>query len=110
MNKLGKEELKWDLAVIGSGVSGLSAALTAAEGGAKVILFEKQRSFGGTSNFFEGTFAVESEMQRKAYIPYSRDDAFKAIMEYSHWRADARMVRAFVNESRIDLNQTRSCF
>ena len=99
MNERVKKESKTDLAVIGSGVSGLSAALTAAEGGAKVILFEKQRSFGGTSNFFEGTFAVESEMQRDRYITYSRDDAFKAIMEYSHWRADAHIVRAFVNES-----------
>ncbi|MBA7564975.1 Thiamine thiazole synthase [subsurface metagenome] len=88
-----------DVVVIGSGVSGLSAALTAAEGGAKVILFEKQRSLGGTSNFFTGIFAVESDMQRKRYINYSRDEAFKNIMEYSHWRANARLVRAFVDES-----------
>src|SRR4030043_925549 len=88
-----------DVAVIGSGVSGLAAALTAGEGGAKVIVFEKQRSLGGTSNFFDGIFAVESEMQRKQYITYSRDDAFKTIMEYSHWRANARLVRAFVDES-----------
>ncbi|MBA7564974.1 Thiamine thiazole synthase [subsurface metagenome] len=88
-----------DVVVIGSGVSGLSAALTAAEGGAKVILFEKQRSLGGTSNFFSGIFAVESAMQRERYIDYSRDEAFKNIMEYSHWRANARLVRAFVNES-----------
>jgi fumarate reductase flavoprotein subunit len=88
-----------DVAVIGSGVSGLAAALTAGEGGAKVIVFEKQRSLGGTSNFFDGIFAVESEIQRKQYITYSRDDAFKTIMEYSHWRANARLVRAFVDES-----------
>jgi fumarate reductase flavoprotein subunit len=88
-----------DIVVIGSGVSGLSAALTAAEGGAKVIVFEKQRSLGGTSNFFDGMFAVESEMQRERYITYSRDDAFKTIMEYSHWRANPRLVRAFVDES-----------
>ena len=88
-----------DIAVIGSGISGLAAGLTAAEGGAKVVIFEKQPSVGGSSNFFEGTFAVESELQRERYITYSRDDAFKAIMEYSHWRANARLVRAIVNES-----------
>jgi fumarate reductase flavoprotein subunit len=88
-----------DVVVIGSGVSGLSAAVTAAEGGAKVIVFEKQRSLGGTSNFFGGIFAVESDMQRQRYIDYSRDEAFKNIMEYSHWRANARLVRAIVNES-----------
>ncbi len=88
-----------DVAVIGSGATGLAAGLTAAEGGAKVIIFEKQRSPGGSSNFFEGTFAVESSIQRKNYVTYSRDEAFKAIMNYSHWRANARIVRAFVNES-----------
>jgi fumarate reductase flavoprotein subunit len=88
-----------DVAVIGSGISGLSAALTAAEGGAKVIIFEKQRSPGGTSNFLQGMFAVESEMQRERYIIYTRDEAFKNFMDYSHWRANARLVRAVVNES-----------
>ena len=88
-----------DIIVIGSGGCGLAAAVTAAEGGAKVIVFEKQRSPGGTSNFFEGTFAVESAMQREKYITYSRDQAFKRMMEYSHWRANARIVRAFVDES-----------
>jgi fumarate reductase flavoprotein subunit len=91
--------IETDVVVIGSGVSGLSAAVTAAEGGARVIVFEKQRSLGGTSNFFDGIFAVESEMQRQRFIDYSCDEAFKNIMEYSHWRANARLVRAFVNES-----------
>jgi fumarate reductase flavoprotein subunit len=88
-----------DVVVIGSGASGLAAALTAAEGGAKVIVFEKQRTPGGTTNFFEGMFAVESKMQREHYIEYGRDDAFKSIMEYSHWRSNPRLVRAIVNES-----------
>ena len=88
-----------DLVVIGSGVSGLAAALTSAEGGAKVIVFEKERSLGGTSNFFHGIFAAESDMQRARYITYSRDEAFKNIMEYSHWRANPRLVRTIVDES-----------
>jgi fumarate reductase flavoprotein subunit len=88
-----------DIAVIGSGISGLAAALTVAEGGAKVIVFEKQRSLGGTSNFLQGMFAVESAMQRERYITYTRDEAFKNFMDYSHWRANAGLVRAVVNES-----------
>ena len=96
MNELPSQ---FDVAVIGSGAAGLAAALTAAEGGAKVIVFEKERSPGGTSNFFEGTFAVESAMQRERYITYTRDEAFKGIMEYSHWLADPRLVRAIVDES-----------
>jgi fumarate reductase flavoprotein subunit len=94
-----KDALNADVAVIGSGVSGLAAALTAAEGGAGVVVFEKQRSLGGTSNFFHGIFAAESAMQRARFITYSRDEAFKNIMEYSHWRANPRLVRAIVDES-----------
>jgi fumarate reductase flavoprotein subunit len=88
-----------DIVVVGSGAAGLTAALTAAEGGAKVIVFEKERSPGGTSNFLQGTFAVESDLQRERYIMYSRDEAFKNIMEYSHWIANPRLVRAIINES-----------
>jgi len=91
--------LESDIVVIGSGATGMAAALTAAEGGAKVIVFEKQRSLGGTSNFFEGSFAVGTEFQRKTYVMYSRDEAFRNLMEYSHWRANGRLVRAFVDES-----------
>jgi fumarate reductase flavoprotein subunit len=88
-----------DVVVVGSGATGMAAALTLAEGGAKVVVFEKQRSLGGTSNFFQGTFAVESDMQRERYIDYTTDQAFKNTMDYSHWRANPRLVRAIVNES-----------
>lgn len=88
-----------DVAVAGSGATGLAAAVTLAEGGARVALFEKQRALGGTSNFFHGTFAVESSLQRERFIDYGRDEAFRNIMEYSHWRANARLVRAIVDES-----------
>ena len=88
-----------DLIVVGSGATGLTAALTAAEGGARVSVFEKEQSLGGSSNFFKGTFAVESAMQRAKYITYSRDQAFKNFMEYSHWKANAGLVRSFVDES-----------
>ena len=96
---MGEKKNEADIVVIGSGMTGLAAALTAAEGGAKVILFEKQASLGGTSNFFLGIFAVESEQQRRHFVTYSRDEAFKNVMEFSHWRANARLVRAIVNES-----------
>jgi fumarate reductase flavoprotein subunit len=96
-----------DVVVIGSGVSGLAAALTLAEGGAGVVVFEKERSLGGTSNFYHGTFAVESDMQRERYITYTRDQAFKNIMEYSHWRANPRLVRAIVDESAATITWLR---
>lgn len=93
------QSLKADIVVIGSGASGLVAALTAAEGGAKVIVFEKMPYPGGTSNYPGGIFAVESEMQRMRNIRITRDEAFQMIMEYNHWRANAHLVRAIVDKS-----------
>lgn len=98
------ENSKADVVVMGAGATGLSAAIAAAEYGAKVIVFEKQRSVGGTGNFFDGIFAVESEMQRERFITYTKDQAFKGIMEYSHWLANPRLVRAIVDESGETIN------
>ena len=93
------ETIETDIAVIGSGATGLAAALTATEGRAKVTLLEKMRRTGGTSSFAEGMFAVESDMQRQRYIGITRDEVFKMIMDYGHWWANPRLVRAFVDES-----------
>ena len=99
MNTVSKESASADIVVIGSGATGMAAALTAVEKGARVVMLEKMLNTGGTSNFPEGMFAVESEMQRQQYIGITRNEAFKSIMDYSHWRANPRLVRAFVNES-----------
>ena len=96
------DTLKVDVVVVGAGVSGLVAGLAAVEGGASVILFEKRDIPGGTLNTpgaSAGFFAVESRMQRKRYNPLTRDEAFRIIMNYSHWRANAQLVRAFVDKS-----------
>ena len=78
MSKIGMET---DIVIIGSGASGLAAASAAADEGARVTVFEKQPSLGGTSNFFSGIFAVESAMQKEQYIAFSRDQAFRCFME-----------------------------
>jgi fumarate reductase flavoprotein subunit len=88
-----------DVAVVGSGAAGLAASVTLAKGGAKVVVFEKRRLLGGSSNFIQGTFAVESHIQRERYIDYTRDEAFRNTMDYSHWKANPRLVRAIINES-----------
>ena len=89
-----------DIVIIGAGASGMSAALAAAESGAKrVLVLEKMPFVGGTSNFAEGIFAVESDMQKKESIRITRDEAFHIIMDYSHWRANPDLVRAFIDKS-----------
>lgn len=91
-----------DVVVVGSRASGLATAYTAAEFGLSVIVFEKQRSLGGSSNFFEGTFAVESKLQRKSYITYSRDEAFHNFSAFAinFGRLAAKHMRTYLGKER----------
>ena len=58
--------LKVDIAVIGTGAAGMTAALSAAEGGANVILLEKRPAPGGTSNLPRGgILSLETKRQRE---------------------------------------------
>jgi len=94
--------LNTDVVIAGAGTSGLVAAIAAAEGGASVVLFEKASIPGGPLNLQNGPmgpFAVESKVQRQRYMALTRDEAFRIIMEYSHWRANAPLVRAIVDKS-----------
>jgi len=92
-------QLNHDAAVVGAGGAGLTAALTLALGGADVIVFEKMKFAGGSTNFAEGIFAVESSLQRRRNIMISKEEAFKEHMEFSHWRANPRLVRAIIDKS-----------
>ncbi|HLA80561.1 MAG TPA: FAD-dependent oxidoreductase [Thermoleophilia bacterium] len=88
-----------DVAVMGGGVAGLAAALAAREAGASVVLCEKGRALGGTSNYIQGVFAAGSEMQKQQYIAYSCDQAFRNFVEYNHWRGNARLARNLIDRS-----------
>ena len=93
------KELETDVVIVGAGSSGLAAAMTASAGGARVIVLEKLPVPGGTSLFAEGLFAVESTLQARENVTLTRDEAFKSHMMGTHWRANAALVRAFVDMS-----------
>ncbi|SPX67994.1 fumarate reductase, flavoprotein subunit [Lactiplantibacillus plantarum subsp. plantarum] len=54
----------YDIVVVGTGAAGTAAALEAAQHGASVLLLEKGRHTGGSSNYTEGLFAVDSYLQK----------------------------------------------
>ncbi|WP_238902010.1 MULTISPECIES: FAD-dependent oxidoreductase [unclassified Clostridium] len=82
-----------DLVVMGSGLAGLAAAVTAAEKGVKVAVFEK-RPFqgGGVSNTPMCTMAVKND---KEYI----DKAFNVHMNYTNWNADPAVAHTWIRNS-----------
>ncbi|GFE62064.1 FAD-dependent oxidoreductase [Geobacter sp. AOG2] len=96
---LAEKTMDTDVAIVGAGTSGLAAAVEALQGGAKVIVLEKQPKVGGTGSFCEGVFAAESKIQKRIGIDVSKSFAFKLIMNYSHWKANGALAKAFVDKS-----------
>lgn len=98
------ESMTADIVVIGAGAAGMPAAVQAAEKGAKVIVLEKNAFAGGGANAAEGLFAVESRWQRAKSIGITREDAFKYLMEHTHFRADPELTRSYINHSAENLD------
>lgn len=93
------ETLETEIAIIGGGGGGLSAAVAAAEKGVKIILLEKRHALGGNSVFAEGLLGAESPAQKRMMVDARRDELFRTAMDYSHWKINPRIIRAFLNKS-----------
>jgi fumarate reductase flavoprotein subunit len=92
-------QIKTDLAIVGGGTAGLAAAVAAAGKGARVIIFEKASTAGGTGNMAMGPFAVESRLQKAKKYALTKEEAFRIHMDFTHWRVDARLVKAYIDKS-----------
>ncbi len=91
--------LNADVVVVGAGAAGTTAAASAQEAGLKTVLLEKNAFAGGAGNFMEGSFAVESFMQKKAGVKLTKLEEFNRMGEYHHWRINAPLVKRFIDES-----------
>ncbi len=91
--------MEWDLVVVGAGGAGLAAAVTAAEGGASVVVLDRLRVTGGATVFAKGIFAIGSKFQKALGIDISIDEAFLQHMYYTHYLANARLVRAIFDKA-----------
>lgn len=91
--------LEADIIVIGGGAAGITAAVAAGEKGSSVIVLEKGSTTGGAANMGMGIFAVESKYQKAQLVDFTKEDAFNLLMNYTHWRVDARLVRKYIEQS-----------
>jgi fumarate reductase flavoprotein subunit len=89
-----RETVNTDVVVVGAGIAGLTAALSAAEAGARTILLEKGPTFHhrGLHNA-----AIASRLQKKAGIKIDRNQLIHTIMEWSAYRADQRIVKLWAD-------------
>jgi fumarate reductase flavoprotein subunit len=94
-----RENMDCQLVVLGSGGTGLTAALTAAEAGVNVLLIEKRGHAGGNTAMARGVFGADSPVQKRMNISAPKDELFRLAMSYAHWATDPRIVRAFIDKS-----------
>lgn len=92
-------EMEADVIVVGGGAAGLAAAITAAENGAEVIIFEKANTTGGCANMAMGLLGVETKMQKDMLVDITKERAFQKFMDYTHWRSDAKLVKKYIDQS-----------
>jgi succinate dehydrogenase/fumarate reductase flavoprotein subunit len=107
----GSAARKWDreadVVIVGSGASGLSAAVEAAGSQAKVIVLEKLPGIGGNSKMSFGNYGtLNSPEQRKGaendpywYANDSTDLYIKEKLLLGGYLNDAALVRVFVEQS-----------
>ncbi|ABJ58675.1 FMN-binding protein [Lactobacillus delbrueckii] len=86
------EELTTDLAIVAAGPAGLAAAVSAAEQGVKILVFEKEKITGGTANMGMGPLGINSKIQRANFNEITVAEALKNQMEYTHYRVNGRLV------------------
>jgi 3-oxosteroid 1-dehydrogenase len=88
---------EFDVVVLGSGAAGLTAAVTAAELGASVAVFEKADLLGGTTAWSGGQVWVPNNPHMADVdATDSAEEALRYIMSLSHGLIDESLASAYV--------------
>ena len=111
------QEHEWDVVVVGAGNAALSAALSAREHGAEVLVLESAPldERGGNSRYTGGMVRLvyngvddllkvvpdlnEDERRNTDFGSYTREQFFDDMARVTQYRADADLVRIMVDES-----------
>jgi succinate dehydrogenase/fumarate reductase flavoprotein subunit len=87
-----------DVIVVGSGAGGLAAAVTAAKGGLKVVVLEKEEIYGGTTARSGGVLWIPcNPMSRELGIDDSAEQARRYLRHEAGSHYDAARVDAFLD-------------
>lgn len=93
---------EYDLIVVGSGGAGLSAAATAAENNASVMIIEKQGIAGGTTNYSGGVIQAAGTDLQKEITKFQTDcpeNHEKEYMKAGEGRVYQELVHDFTQNS-----------
>jgi 3-oxosteroid 1-dehydrogenase len=88
-----------DVLIIGSGAAGLTAALAAHAGGARVCVIDKGEQLGGTAAISGGVIWIANNPRmQEAGMADSAEEALAYFTSLDHGEMDPAVLAAFVNE------------
>ena len=91
---------QYDLIVIGSGVSGMTAALRAQESGVEsILILEKAPYIGGNSRAAGGVFATSGKTLESRGITIDTQEYYEKAMEQLQFSVNAELVKKYIYNS-----------
>ncbi len=95
------EKLTADVVVVGAGGAGVSAALTALQEGADVILLEKSAVPGGVSVIAGGPMGIDSRLQKEAGVAgtFTVEEVLAYWQSYNAWMDDGMLFYNIASQS-----------
>ena len=94
------EEWQSAVVIVGAGLAGFAAALTAAESGAEVVLCEKEDEVGGSTVMSGGSFCFTgTDLQKAQGIEDSPELLQEDLLEVGQHRSDPVLVRQYVQDN-----------
>jgi fumarate reductase flavoprotein subunit len=100
-----KETVSADVVVVGVGISGACAALSAIDGGAKTVLLEKGGNYTARGN---DNGCVNSSVHKEAGVVLNRQELISELMIQANYRVDQRLLTTWVDHSGEALDWLRS--
>ncbi len=92
----------FDVAVVGGGIAGLAAAVSAAEAGTRPVLLEKAPRIGrgGNTRFADAQMRFPHEADEFGPRDYTVDQMFADLMRISRGRANEDLIRTLCENAR----------
>lgn len=93
------EKTNYDLVIVGGGLAGLAAAVSAGESNLTTLVLEKGRTLGGDGNYVEGAMGIDSYLQKEQNIAIDAGELLQDELNYSHYEANALHLRKYLSAS-----------
>src|SRR5580658_10358634 len=98
---LSKWDATVDVVVVGSGIGGLSAAITAHDRGLKTLVLEKAPKLGGVSAYSGGeAFVPANHVEEREGIADSADEGLRYLQFLAGGYAEPELQRALLDTGR----------